>query len=305
MLMGVEFYKAILSLHRDAFKFSMQTNLTLLTERWADFIADELNGKISTSFDVARSLRPVDATLWKENVALLRKRDVYPYVVSMLWRGNQHSADAIYDYFSALELSFRINPVERIGYANPSFDSLRHTPLAYAQAVNALFDRWFLNPATNIIVDPCAEILTFFILGNSFRKCPFTAKCALHFISINPDGSVYPCGGFETHPDFAYGNILTMTLTQLMQSPAQLRAARRNTMLPGNCAACRYLPLCNGGCRLEAYSYFGDLYRETSLCHEYREIFSHIERRLENEKGDVLDWWLSLQERRVLANCLP
>ena len=301
-LLGVDYYRAIFAPHRGRFQASMQTNLMALDDRWIGFIKTELRGRISTSFDVAASLRPIDTPLWLDNVAKLKQRAIYPYVVSMLWQGNQDNYDDIYAFFDSLDLSFRINPIENIGYAKARFNELRHGYLRYAEAVISLFDKWFMSPNAKIIVDPCAEILGFFLIGNSVRKCPFTSKCALHFISINPDGSVFPCGGFDDFSGFNYGNLLIDTLQEVMNSRIRIKAARRSTKLPEACNKCSYFPICNGGCRLEAFSYHGDIYRETSLCDDYKEIFRHIERRLELEKGDVNDWWSTLYERREKIN---
>lgn len=301
-LMGVDYYRSIFAPYNERFRRSMQTNLMAFDDHWIDFIESDLEGRISTSFDVAASLRPIDTSLWLDNVTKLKHKGISPYVVSMLWQGNQDNYDDIYAFFDSLDLSFRINPIENIGYAKARFNELRHGYLRYAEAVISLFDQWFMSPNAKIIVDPCAEILGFFLVGNSLRKCPFTSKCALHFLSINPDGSVFPCGGFDDFSGFRYGNLLTDTLQEVMDSGIRLEAARRSTRLPETCNKCSYFPICNGGCRLEAFSYHGDIYRETSLCDDYKEIFRHIERRLEMEKGDVNDWWSTLYERREKIN---
>jgi sulfatase maturation enzyme AslB (radical SAM superfamily) len=84
-----------------------------------------------------------------------------------------------------------------------------------------------------------------------------------------------------------------------MSSPVQIQASQRALCLPEKCHSCNYLSICGGGCRLEAYSFYGDIYRETSLCPEYQDIFTHIEKRIEREKGDVTDWWFSLCDSRA------
>ncbi|MCL5422517.1 MAG: SPASM domain-containing protein [Nitrospirae bacterium] len=301
-LLGVDYYRDIFAPYRGKFHTSIQTNLMLIGDRWVDFIGNDLGGRMSTSFDVAASLRPIDTALWLENVQKLKYRGIYPYVVSMLWQGNEDSHRDMYAFFDSLDLSFRLNPVENIGYAKSRFGQLRHRRLKYAEAVIHLFDQWFMAPRAKIIVDPCAEILSFLVIGNSVRKCPFTAKCALHFVSINPDGSVFPCGGFDDFTGFNYGNLLTNTLQEVMNSPVRLEASRRGARLPDDCYKCSYFPVCNGGCRLEAYSYHGDIYKATSLCDDYMKIFRHIEGRLQREKGDVNDWWFALYERREEIN---
>lgn len=296
-LLGVGYLKTI-TMGFEELNFSMQTNLTLVGESFIPFIHDRLGGRISTSFDVFDSSRDINPSLWMEKIRLLQKNGINPFVVSLLYRGNGERGRGIYYFFKNLGLSFRLNAVENLGHAKPHFLALRHSQGEYARAIKEIFDLWFMNPGENIIVDPCAEILGFFILGNSTLRCPFTSKCAFHFISINPDGDVLPCGGYDDLPEFSYGNIFERSLGEILRSPSRLDLERRGLELPEKCFDCPYFSLCNGGCPLEALSFYGDRKRETSLCGEYREIFEHIERRIQEERGDIADWWLSLLERR-------
>jgi len=298
-LMGAGFYEEIARDMLDRHTFSMQTNLTLLDAGWIPFIREILRNRLSTSFDVYRSLRPIDKTSWIERIDLLKRNDIFPYVVSMLWKCNQDRAEDIYDFFSALGLSFRLNYVENMGYATRNgFESLRHEDMKYAESVKAIFDMWFMNPQAEILVDPCAEVLSFMLLGNSVRKCPFTAGCFAHILSVNPNGDVYPCGGFDGFKSFRYGNLLIQSLSEITSSQGYMESGQRYLKLPDHCRTCRFFCFCEGGCRLEAWSYYGDIYRETSMCDEYKAIFSHIESRMNSEKGDIEDWWISLLRKR-------
>jgi uncharacterized protein len=296
-LLGLDYLKAITT-GFDKINFSMQTNLTLIDESFIPFIRNRLGGRISTSFDVFDSSRHINPSLWMEKIRLLQKNRINPFVVSLLYRGNGRRGRGIYHFFKDRGLSFRLNVMENLGRAKPHFLTLRHSQGEYARAIKEIFDLWFMKPQEGIIADPCAEILSFFILGNSTLKCPFTSKCAFHFISINPDGDVLPCGGYDDLPEFSYGNLFERSLSEILRSSSRLGLERRGLDLPEKCFDCRYFSLCNGGCPLEALSFYGERKRETSLCREYKEIFEHIERRIEKERGDIADWWLSLLEGR-------
>jgi uncharacterized protein len=299
-LMGVDFYRRVAGGFLNNRRFSMQTNLTLIDNLWIPFIKEILNNRISTSFDYLSSLRPIDTADWLDRIRLLKKNAIYPYVVSIFWNGNQHmSTDKIYSFFNDMAISFRLNYVENIGYAvQNGFVGLRHDPGHYSKVIRALFDRWFMSPDANIIIDPCAEIMSFFLLGSSTKKCPFSSKCYAHIISVNPDGDVYPCGGFDSFSGFKYGNLLQQSYSEVMASANYIGAGQRIIKLPDKCQNCLYFHICEGGCRLEAYSFYKDIYKETSMCKEYKEIFSHIENKIAVEKGDINDWWMSLLEKR-------
>lgn len=300
LLLGVNFYTEITREFIDKFKFSMQTNLTLLDDSWIDFFRDVLCNRVSTSFDFMASLRPIDTNGWFERVKLLKKNHITPYVVSLYWKGNQNMrAVDILSFFNDLSLSFRLNYVENIGYAvDNGFSSLRHDPFCYARTIKDIFDLWFMNPRVNILIDPCAEILSFFLAGSSVKKCPFSSKCYANIMSINPNGDVFPCGGFDYFGGFKYGNLVNERYSDVLQSRHYVDAGCRVLNLPEKCQICEFFHICEGGCRLEAYSFYGDINRETSMCEEYKDIFTHIQRRIESEKGDINDWWMSLLAKR-------
>jgi len=299
-LMGTDFYNRVTQGFEGKFNFSMQTNLTLMDEQWVPLIENTLKRRLSTSFDFGESLRPIEASDWINKINVFKRNGITPYVVSIFWKGNQHMAPGeIFSFFSNLDLSFRLNYVENIGYAVDSgFPALRHDAGRYASCLKSLFDRWFMSPDANIIIDPCCEILTFFLAGSSVTKCPFSSKCYANIISVNPNGDVFPCGGFDSFPGFRYGNLLKQNYSDIFSAPSYIEAGCRRINLPSQCQECPYFHICEGGCRLEAYSYYGDINRETSMCGEYKEIFSHIENRLGEEKGDVSDWLSSLTAKR-------
>lgn len=299
-LMGVDYYTAVTKNFHDKISFSIQTNLTLIDEKWIPFLSNITQGRVSTSYDYGSSLRPINKKDWVKRVKLLQRHNINPYVVSIFWKRNQ-SVDIreMIDFFQNIGTSFRLNYVENIGYASDNgFWSLRHNRFLYAAAIKNLFDMWFMNPNAKILVDPCAEIMSFFLVGGSVKKCPFSSKCYANIICINPNGDVFPCGGFDCFPGFRYGNLINEGYTDILQSDRYIEAGCRTLNLPEKCQNCDYFFVCEGGCRLEAFSYYGDINRETSMCDEYKEIFQHIEKKIGEEKGDINDWWMSLLSSR-------
>jgi uncharacterized protein len=296
-LMGPAFYEGLTDALGTGYRYAMQSNFLRLGPEWLPFIKERLNGRISTSFDIGHAIRNIDSATWLRAVRMLKKDHIRPYVVSILSRANQSQPSRIYDFFRREGLSFRLNPILNLGMAKKIFTALRHDPGAYGEALAAIFDRWFMDPKATIVVDPCCEILSFFILGTSASKCPFTSSCASHIICIEPDFEVLPCAGFDDLGNFSYGNLLASSFEEIMDSPYRFQAEKRASHLPRQCLACPHYPLCKGGCRLETLSSTGNLYGKTTLCRDYRDLFAHIEKRLSREKGDLEDWLLGLYHR--------
>ena len=65
---------------------------------------------------------------------------------------------------------------------------------------------------------------------------------------MEADGSTYPCD-FYVLPAYCTGNVHTHTLAQTLQSEGMQRFAVDRPAAPNLCRACRFLPVCGGGCR--------------------------------------------------------
>jgi len=294
-LLGVDFYVNLIE-RCPQHRYSMQTNLYLFDDRWARFAVEYMNGRVSSSFDPylpsSLKLRPFSKKDFYERILLLRKYGIRPYIISTFWRGNQDvTPEGWFKIFKEAGVNFRINFIEKLGRAALNYDKYRPDKGKYAKLLIGIFDLWFLKER-EIIVDPLAEILLHFLSGNSTFKCPFSSDCANYIACISFDGNVYPCGGFN-FPEFRYGNLLKESFEKVFSSPKRLEAIKRKFMLPEKCKKCPYFSICQGGCRLEAYGYYKDIYMHTSLCEEYRLIFRHIEKRIERESLSVVTEWLS------------
>lgn len=302
-LLPVEYYEQATRDFLHTHRFSMQSNLAAVDAKWVPFFRERLEGRVSTSYDIMSLVRNVNKSDWIEKITLLRKSGIYPYVVSILSAFNEDIGQDIYSYFNNSRLSFRLNPLMNLGSARDGFWSLRHNHGKYAEAVTVIFDMWFMNKDSKIIFDPGAEILSFVIAGASTGKCPFTAKCAGYLMCVEPNGDIYPCAGFDEEGSFCYGNLHRSGMDDILASGKRLSAMKRPSHLPPECHICEYYTLCGGGCRLEAYSYYGNIYAKTSLCDDYRRIFSHILHRVDKERGDMMDWLCSIKPE--VAGILP
>ena len=66
-------------------------------------------------------------------------------------------------------------------------------------------------------------------------------------LTIDPVGNIYKCPGFVGQKEFMIGHIDSNQFYDKFQKLSELRPWK-------NCLDCRYAPLCQGGCRLCAYS---------------------------------------------------
>lgn len=77
----------------------------------------------------------------------------------------------------------------------------------------------------------------------------------LNQLVIDPEGNIKPCVCLNKK----LGNILNDNLEWIWNNHKLLKDIRKLRYIPKECASCKYLSLCRGGCRASAFSYFGKL----------------------------------------------
>jgi radical SAM protein with 4Fe4S-binding SPASM domain len=98
------------------------------------------------------------------------------------------------------------------------------------------------------------------LTGQLKRLADFIGGCGAgrFYISIEPNGDIYPCVFFPHEEEVKIGNILKDDFEKLWKEHRLLKILRDKDLLDDNCRSCKYKYTC-GGCRARAYNYFGDV----------------------------------------------
>ncbi|MGC8949071.1 MAG: radical SAM protein [Thermoprotei archaeon] len=104
----------------------------------------------------------------------------------------------------------------------------------------------FYNPEYN---DPKIRQLAEFIGGCGAGR---------FYISIEPNGDIYPCVFFPHVDEVKIGNLLKDDFEKLWREHELLWKLRNKDILEGFCGKCAFRYTC-GGCRARAYNYFGNV----------------------------------------------
>lgn len=86
--------------------------------------------------------------------------------------------------------------------------------------------------------------------------------------NINANGDVYVCQ-FAQRPELRVGNVKQQKFSRIWKEENNpVLSAFRNKLekLKGKCGECPHKQLCDGGCRIRAYSQYNDLWAEDPLC---------------------------------------
>jgi len=115
------------------------------------------------------------------------------------------------------------------------------------------------------------------LTGQLKQLADFIGGCGAgrFYISIEPNGDIYPCVFFPHDENVKLGNILTDDLETLWKTHPLLEALRNKDILKGNCGSCEYKYTC-GGCRARAYGYYGDVLAPDPGCILNREYWLKI-----------------------------
>ncbi len=286
LIMGLDYYKAVDRISKDiqertgvSIRHMMQSNITLVTPEFAEFLKDFLEqSRLGSSYDPIENIRLLKEGRsyeeeWKKGQAILKEAGVGVGVVYVVHRESLGKAHEIYHGLKDLGLDggMRFNPLYSAGLARDNRD-LHLTPKEWGGFLLDMWKVWNEDGRT-LRVDPLRS-WDDMAHGRSVRiVCAFSGKCTFNFTGIKADGTVYSCGRSMDDNLMPFGNIFEQPLEEILNSRARKSYLnRKEWLLHGECAGCRWWSFCHGGCPNDAHLEHGDMLRKTFWC-EGRKIF--------------------------------
>ena len=293
LLMGIDFFRNIAKfsheLRQQGYHISnkMQSNGTLVTEELLDFVEQEEDFYLGFSIDGPEEVN--DKTRIYANgegafkdifrgikMARDRKTFVGSGAIVVVNKHNLPHLDKIYEFFNKEKIGLKLNHI--IDAADPT---LGISPTEYATAMNQLFDRW-IEDYQAIEINPFSQIIGNFMTGKP-SGCNYLSSCQENFVSIGPQGDIYPCGRFDGLTDYRMGNINNPNgLVKALESNIRKKLKDRKLETMAGCPDCEYVPICNGGCPHNALV-AGDIMGKDPYCLGYKIMFKHIQGKLHEE----------------------
>lgn len=117
------------------------------------------------------------------------------------------------------------------------------------------------------------------LAGDLKKLADFIGGCGAgrFYISMEPNGDLYPCVFFPRDEQMKLGNILEVDFEDMWKKSELLKKLRNKDILAPNCKTCEYRYTC-GGCRARAYSYFGDVLAPDPGCTLNLEYWNKVKR---------------------------
>ncbi len=296
-LMGIDFFRRAMALveqHRrpgQTIVHTIQTNGTLLTEEWCEFLREHrflvgisIDGPAALH-DVYRVDKKGNATFAKvrRGLELLERHRIEWNVLCTVNAANQDHGLEVYRFFRD-ELGARhiqlIPIVERdndTGFQEGDTVTDRSVdPDAWGRFLVAVFDEWLRHDVGTVFVQMFDAALASWI-GAPGNLCIFCETCG-DAVALEHNGDLYSCDHF-VEPVHLVGNIMETHMVELMASPQQraFGTAKRDT-LPRYCRDCEVRFACNGECPKNRFTRTPDGEPGLNyLCGGYLAFFTHVD----------------------------
>ena len=333
LILGLDFYRKALELERQyadgkIIHNTLQTNGTLITSEWADFL-DENDFLVGISIDgpadihdryrrdkggfptfdrVMSGLRKLQTAGAEYNTMSTVNRfsegrglEVYQFLKSIGSRFMQFMPVVEHVRYPLLP-NGKTNKKARPFIVNPSTDGAILAPwsisdIAYGRFMCDIFDWWVRNDVGQYYVNLFDATLANWC-GAMPGTCVHARVCGGNAV-IEHNGDLYPCDHF-VYPEYLLGNIRDNDIRSMMQSHKQTDfGLDKRAKLPAKCARCKYLFACNGECPKHRFNKteHGDT-GLNALCLGYYKFYDHVAPYMEVMKS-------LLKEKRAPAEIIP
>lgn len=336
LVMGLDFYRKALEAQRrhsggKTIHNTIQTNGTLLTPEWADFLAEN-HFLVGISIDGPQDIhdkyrkdkggRPTFPQVMR-GLELLRSRGVEFNTMTTVNHASEGRGLEVYQFLKSVGSRYmQFMPVvehvrwplrsdgkpdkgRRPHIVDPSEEGAQIAfwsvgAVAYGKFMCDIFDWWVRNDVGRCYVNLFDASLASWCSMQP-GTCVYAKTCGDNSV-IEHNGDMYPCDHF-VYPRYRLGNITQSSIREMMSSPLQTRfGIDKRAALPSKCRRCQWLFACNGECPKHRFnSYETGAGRErglNALCDGYRMFFGHAAPYMDKMKE-------LLMERRAPALVMP
>lgn len=230
----------------------------IFLKKYVDNLCISLDGYDEETNSPTRGKNNFDKVI--ENIAKLRRNLVPVNIIATIYKDN---IELINKY---IELATSIDCTISFSLFTLSGEALENQYLEQ--------DENQLSGLTDYLLDDQLPELVFdnipVVKGITYRE---GCGAGSHLLSINADGSVYPCH-FMMQDALMVGNIITDSIESILSQANKHTCAMKIDNI-AECNECDYKYLCGGGCRANAYKGFGRI-KKSSDCEFYKSYYGKI-----------------------------
>jgi len=288
-LLGLDFFRRAVELQKKFLPVgwqatnALQTNGTLLTDEWCDFLRKNqflvglsLDGPANLH-NFYRHTKSGQETFSQvmSGLRLLQAHKVEYNVLCVVSKANAQHPIELYRFFKENRAKY----IQFIPLVESSEDGkISHRSITgeeYGQFLISVFNQWVVNDLGEIsiqIFDECISVWA----GWGANLCIFASTCG-RGMAMEHNGDIYSCDHF-VFPPYKLGNIRDQKLIDIVNSEKQVNFGRqKKETLPECCQNCGVRFICNGGCPKNRVLLSVDGQNLNYLCAGYKRFFSYID----------------------------
>ncbi|MCE7577236.1 anaerobic sulfatase maturase [Aliivibrio fischeri] len=289
MMKGLAFYQTAIELqqaHQSTapIQNTIQTNGTLINERWAAFFAQH-NFMVGISIDgpqlindIARIDKAGNSSFERtmRGIQHLKQQNVEFNTLTVINNKSYKHGKAIYRFLKENGSTYlQFQPcIDHEMDRRFDYDWTL-TGKQWGEFLCNVFDEWAANDIGKVYVqffENCLMIL----MGHQSQMCHHAETCGQQLM-IESNGDVFSCDHYS-YNNYKIGNINdnNASLAQMVNSPEQmLFGQNKHDSLNQKCFRCDFKPLCNGGCPKNRVDKINNGENHNVLCEGYELFFKH------------------------------
>lgn len=255
--------------------YSIQTNGTLIDDEWAKFFKEN-NFLIGVSLDGFKEntdkfrLDINKQGMYDEiinGIKILEKYDNNYNILTVLTRDLAKKPKELFEFY--LENNFKyIQLIPCLPELDGLDNGISLTEKEYTAFYNSFFDLWKKEVLKgNILSINLFENIAGMLQGYPPYQCGMIGKCIVQFV-LESNGDVFPCD-FYCLDEYKLGNIKDNSFNELFKKGLEV-FVKDSKCTNDYCKTCKYLKICNGGCRRQNICYLNN-----DSC-AYQKVLDHI-----------------------------
>jgi len=281
LMVGFDFYKKALPVIKKTLgpsvKLSIQSNLWQLTDEFCNLFMD-YNVNIGTSLDGPEQINDNQRGrgYFKRTMAgieLLHKYGLNHGCIATFTSYSASRIKEVFDFFLKNRLSFSVHSaVKPINYSGDS--RLFLSAEEFGKLLIRLLDL-YLDHADKIKISTLDTLIKN-VSRDESGLCTFS-RCIGDYLSITPEGKLYPCNRFAGDNRFSFGSIETIdSLSDIKQSEGWKKLAGWQHAIDSQCSECLYENICHGGCPYAAFAHQQTYPPKDPYCPAYKKVYQYI-----------------------------
>ena len=262
-------------------RWSAQSNLWAFDDNFCELFRLH-NVSVGTSIDGPKEICDITRGkgYWErtmDGIALARRFGIEVGAIATFTPDTALKWKDVADFFMTNNLNLNLHPaITPLGSPDSDFSLSANK---YANLLEELLP-YYVQHRKQLSISSIDNFVKACVHGNG-EVCTFK-DCFGMFLSIAPDGNIYPCQRFCGKLEYSLGNVADKPrLSELIESPAGIRYQQREREVAKRCASCMEYGHCHGGCTYNAIA-SGDGVIDP-LCEAYRKTFELVRRQLMSE----------------------